>query len=462
MKILGINTEYSNLEYKNFDEFSIKDKVSLFDYDAVIVSTENIAFNYDASYPSMYAGLKALSLDASVGIKSDFERLNKQLIDILKLGKRVYVLLGENPDCYIDTGEKQYSGTGKNRHTKNVVDKFNTMKFFPTNLSFEALIGEEMQLIDNVKYRDLLSCIIKHSQYYFYFESESDELSPLMKIKGTNKVVSAIIPYEKGELILLPHPLLSDFYCDETEWEKSANEILDAIFENEKNYYTNLELLTLPSWSNECLLPQEKKLNSELNRLEEELNALGNEVAKQKELIKEVEKFKLLFTSDGNALEEIVCEVLSKMGFTLLEKERGRTDIIALYNSKPIVFEVKGLKKSAAEKNSAQLEKWASNYLLDNEVQAKPILLINTWKEKKLSDRVSEDFPNQMLEYAKSRNQCLLTTLQLLCIYLEIKKTPPKAKEIILEVINTKGVYDKFRNYTDYIEIKNIEENPNV
>jgi len=55
--------------------------------------------------------------------------------------------------------------------------------------------------------------------------------------------------------------------------------------------------------------------------------------------------------------------------------------LILDYKGKIAVVEVKGLGKSAAENNAAQLEKWVSEYYLTKGIKPKGILIVNAYKD---------------------------------------------------------------------------------
>ena len=115
-------------------------------------------------------------------------------------------------------------------------------------------------------------------------------------------------------------------------------------------------------------------------------------------------------------------------------------------------MEIKGLTGSAAEKNAAQLEKWASDFIDKNEKSAKPLLVVNAFRELPLEQRTEVAFPNQMLSYSKSRNHCLITTTQLLCLFIEITENPDCKDERINELLTTVGVYNRYSDYTNFIK----------
>lgn len=53
-KIVGLNTYFKSLEYENFDEYEFSARISLLDYDAVVINAEYLITNYSTSYDSSY------------------------------------------------------------------------------------------------------------------------------------------------------------------------------------------------------------------------------------------------------------------------------------------------------------------------------------------------------------------------------------------------------------------------
>ena len=113
-KIVGLNTYFKSLEYENFDEYEFSARISLLDYDAVVINAEYLITCYSTSYDSSYQNKPCLSDYNSAQIVEDFKKIEGQIKELLKQGRNVFVLMGNNDNCYIYTGEKQYSGTGRN------------------------------------------------------------------------------------------------------------------------------------------------------------------------------------------------------------------------------------------------------------------------------------------------------------------------------------------------------------
>ena len=105
----------------------------------------------------------------------------------------------------------------------------------------------------------------------------------------------------------------------------------------------------------------------------------------------------------------------------------------------------------AAEKHAAQLEKWASQFLIDHGHQPRALLIVNGYNTLPLDQRTEEVFPDQMLKYSTSREQALITTTQLLCLFIEIQGYPECKEERIQELLSTIGRYNRYTDYSEFI-----------
>lgn len=447
--LLGINTEFESLNYPNFDENSFTSSISILDYEAVVISTDFIRNQYKESSTSPYQNKRLLSEYASSQIKQDYMIMKEQLIELLKQGKNIFVLMGNNENCYIYTGEKQYSGTGKNARATNIVTEFDMYSFLPVKISATHVYGERTEICGKKPYADFFKKTKECYHYAAYFTMPQP--SALLNIYGSNKAISAVFEYENGKIILLPLPYYEDDYIEEKYWKKYGKLYLDALFELSERMSASVDDYVLPEWTNCFSILNEavecEKLEKDLRKLKK----LQESIDKQEDLIRQIQRYKTLITSSGNQLEEIVKLVLSELGFSLFDAEKGRSDIIARYHEVDIVAEIKGVTKSAAEKHAAQLEKWVAQFTEEKEHAPKPLLIVNGFGDTPLLERVEDVFPNQMLKYCEARNHALITTAQLLCLYIEVKSNPSCLDERIHELLSTVGIYQQYQKITDFI-----------
>ena len=93
-------------------------------------------------------------------------------------------------------------------------------------------------------------------------------------------------------------------------------------------------------------------------------------------------------------------------------------------------------------------------FIEEKEHAPKPILIVNGYCDTPLVERVDDTFPNQMLKYCEARGHALITTTQLLCLYIEIKKKPTCAEERIAELLSCVGKYQRYLDYDNYIKLE--------
>lgn len=448
-KIVGMNTCFESLEYENFDEYEFSARISLLDYDAIVINADYLIRCYTSSYESSYQNKTCLSEYDSAQIVEDYDKIKRQIEELLKQGRNVFVLIGNNDNCYIHTGEKKYSGTGRNARQTNIVREFDSYSFLPVRLNVTEVVGEQIDICCSSPYREFFSNTKACYYYAGYFSAPKNSVI-LGKIKGTDKAVTAVIPYSNGKIILLPQ--IREEYKTEDEWKENGKKYLDSLFELNRRLGISDEEMDLPEWVNNVYILDEKAKLKKRNTIENKIEKLQEELENERVAIQAVQKYKLLMTSSGTVLEEIVKQVLGELGFTILEAEKGRSDIIAKYGENAIVAEVKGVTKSAAEKHAAQLEKWVSQYIEENEVSPKGMLIVNGFCDTPLNERLEDVFPQQMLKYCVARGHVLLTSIQLLCLYIEVCKNPTCKEERIVELLSCIGKYERYRETKDFLK----------
>lgn len=209
-----------------------------------------------------------------------------------------------------------------------------------------------------------------------------------------------------------------------------------------------------PEWAAKIYILNEQAELDKKDEIERKIAVLHEELNQQTAQIERIQRYKLLFTSSGSYLEEAVKQVLVELGFILTDAEKGRSDIVAKYGDIDIVAEIKGVSKSAAEKHAAQLEKWVSIFVEENEITPKALLFVNGFCDTSISDRLEDVFPHQMLKYCESRGHALITTTQLLCLYIEANRDPACKEDRIRELLTCVGRYQRYQNISDFLYYK--------
>lgn len=326
---------------------------------------------------------------------------------------------------------------------------FDIMSYLSVKVEYEILSGQEFHIENREPYNSFFTSIKQYISYENIIKC--DFLEKLITIKGTDKCIGGVCNIYNGKIIFIPdfsrkssEMLIFENENVKPETDNRDEVFLDAVFKLEERLVENIEE-QLPDWAESFLILSEDDIKENIFNTEQKLEKLQGELESQKNELKSIQEYKYLLTSSGKTLESIVKRVLKEIGFTLFEVEENRTDVIAKYKNRDVVFEIKGVKHSAAEKNAAQLEKWVSEFISVNNKIPKAVLIVNGYYELPITERNEPIFPNQMLKFSKGREHCLLSTYQLLKLFIEIKQHPEKSEDLINELLTTVGIYDKYK-----------------
>lgn len=439
-KFIGINAMTILQDEDRIVMSAINSKRSLLDFGSVIINPELFLKTYKQN--GKYEDVPILSWDDSRRIVENYSDVKRQLVELLRQGKNIYIFTGFTNKCYRYIGERDLFGNPTDK-----IKLFDLYSFLPVNISLEPIRGTNFELV-NQEFKGYYSSVYLILEYHSIINAEKG--IPFLKIKGTNKVVGTVVPHLNGKIIFLPN-FQYPFVSGGKEGDVIRQCVFDAIYTLEESL-NKKEIIEYPKWIDDYNILSEGDEIVNLKSLEKEKVELQNRIEKQKIRLDILKKYKGLFTSTGHQLENIVKEVLAEIGFKILPSDSRRSDVIAQYENQDVVIEVKGIKKSATEEYARQLEAWNSDFWTETKKVAKCILVVNGFLDKKLEERKEPVFPDAMLKYCIGHEQCLITTTRLLCLFIEITDNPDCKDERVKELLNTVGVYNRYKDYTQFIK----------
>lgn len=124
-----------NIDLKGFDS-----KSSLSDADIVIFDPKIHELYYKHS---TYSGKKSFDLDTSTKMKESAKHWNRELNSFLEAGKNVFIFLRGKEEFYLDSGQRETSGTGRNQKVTHIIDLYDNYKFFPLRLQVHNAEGKK-------------------------------------------------------------------------------------------------------------------------------------------------------------------------------------------------------------------------------------------------------------------------------------------------------------------------------
>lgn len=439
---------------------------SVFDFDVVIWDPARSFESYMGPYgQSHYQGLPSLHENVSVRLRADISRRRAEFAEFVNAGRTLIITMCPPQECYIDTGERQFSGTGRNRVTTHIVSKIDMLSAIPIK-DLEVVRGRGNR-ITYVGDGSIVRLLRKYSQYVEYTAfMPASPVQAYAYVTETERAVGATQQSpNNGHLILLPRIDLknhglefndddSESGSGETEPDEDASEWVDVAPDFQADLLAAVSQLTgeatisRPAWADQFLTDQQQKLRDEISAQQDAIEQSRARLAALQLTDQQLAGRDQLYLGSGPTLEAQVEELLTLLGGETTTPEGNRADLRVTFPEGNAVVEVKGVTKTAAEKHAAQLEKWVSDDHAENDVLPKGILAVNTWREIPLDERTGDDFPAQMLPYCTNRNHCLVTGLQLFVMRTQVEANPDHATEARRALLETTGVlagYDDWR-----------------
>lgn len=200
-----------------------------------------------------------------------------------------------------------------------------------------------------------------------------------------------------------------------------------------------IERAPAPEWADQYSTVVEAEARVALEDMQAQLAAAERNVSTAVGALAAAEMFKPLLYATGDELEAAVKGAFELLGGKSLDVPANEEDLLMDFDGWQGVFEVKGVVKSASQENARQLEQWATKH-----ENAKPILVVNAFRETSPVSRPKESFPAQMVPYSSGREHALMTTVQLYVALDQIQSGVLSASEFLSGLNMTVGVLEGF------------------
>lgn len=486
----------------NFAEvFQLESKASLLDFDIILFQPALGELGWWNDY---YQGKPSLPESRSARLQEAINHWKKQLAEAYRAGKLVIVLLSRLHEVYIDTGRREYSGTGRNRATTRIVDSRSNYDLLPVELPILPAEGEQMKLTGKSELlADYWRQFGEASRYNVLLEKDIGE--PLVVTRSGGKTAGAVIKdtASGGAIVLLPFIDLDDeafseeytpekptddkgslAASEEREGQPAEPEELEDEDEDEDDEDTIeegtmvwtaaglafggrfrdalvrlAELLSSgsettpePEWATDAayVLPRERELRAELLGLEQEVEEL---LKHQVELNNRIEKesgLRRLLFEKGPPLEHAIRDALELMGFHASPFKEGESEFDVVFESAEgrFIGEAEGKDHKAVGIDKLRqlemniLEDFARD---DVDVMAKGVLFGNGHRLAPLAER-GECFTPKVLTAAARGGTALVRCVDLFKVaqYLSGHEDDTFARDCRVTILNSAGAVVQF------------------
>lgn len=427
--IPGDNTEY----------VAITSNQSLADGDIVILEPDISSF---CDYTKSYQGKPSLYESSSFRLKESIQHWQREVAAAVAAGKSVFVFLTQLESVFVDTGERTYSGTGRNRQTTNIVTCVDNYEFLSLPVSVVNSSGKSIRLAPKA---DIIapywSIFGEMTNYQVLIEGKVTQ--PLLLSRDGKRTVGAIIRYKDspGHIVLLP-PLEIDIKSmtekkkEGTFWNKKGmqfgSQLTAALIAVDKQLRAVRQATPTPPWADntEYSLPREAELERKLLKVQEDIQKLiDSKKSLQTEIKKEAELKRLLY-ENGVALEDAIHDALQLLGFATSRFRDTESEFDVVFESAEgrFIGEAEGKDNKAVNIDKLrQLDMNIHEDLSRDEVAepAKGVLFGNAFRLSPPVERACF-FTTKCVSAAKRSGIALVQTPDLFVVAKALKSKPSK------------------------------------
>lgn len=441
----------------DIDYYDLKSKASLLDYDIIIINPDIRQFYYDHSD---YKGKPCLNDSNSFKLKEHLQHWRREIKEATLADKTVFIIMSELDEVFVATGQKDYSGTGRNRSTTRIVEEINNYYLLPlSGLKVTSSVGKEINPCNQniiANYWKLFKDISS-----FKVTLKCEDIEPILVTKSGNKCVGATKKSKssKGALILLPYISFNEekYYFTNREdgkdyWNKEGikdgKKFISSLVEISKTLRNEKQLTPLPEWvnSDEFILPQEQIAQNKIMEIDGKIEKLQKSRERHLQTIKEETILKNLLFENGIPLEEAIHKSLSILGFKTSRYKDQQSEFDVVFESKEgrLIGEAEG--KNAKPISITKMRQLEINILEDYERDevteiANGVLVGNAFRNYEPHER-GDFFTEKCLKAADRNGIALIRSIDLFHITKHFLETNDKAfsskcRELIVE---SKGV----------------------
>ena len=409
-------------------ETAFRSKASLLDWDIILFKP--LISEFIGSYDDQYKGKPSLGDASSFQLKEACEHWRREIKQAIDNGKTVIVFMPPIEEVYVDTGQREFSGTGRNQKTVRIVAQYPNYMALPLSMTLVDASGSAMKHAAHGA--DILAPFWAEfgpvSEYKVLLPEKTD--GTCLVTKSGNRPVGAIIRSKDsaGSLVLLPD---IDFYPDSffeekedeqiwsTEAERFAARLTAAVVALDSALHNSTEIKPEPEWSADpkYALAKEQDLRSKLLEAERQVEEAQKRKEEVLEELKSAGRLRVLLYEKGKQLENGIIEALQLLGFHTAPYRDGSSefDVVFECSEGRLLGEAEG--KDTKAINIDKLRQLAMNVHEDlqrEEVKspAKGVLFGNGYRLTPPTDRKIQ-FTDKCVTAAQSSSTALIATIEL-------------------------------------------------
>lgn len=389
-------------------------------------------------YQSFFEGKPKLSSHASFMAKESMRHWCSEIKSLVEAGKLVVVFLARPIVVFVDTGQREFSGTGRNTRETNYVEQLSSYEAFPVEMNAIPITGNEIRPVaGDLKFlAPYWKEFGKHSFYSTYLEGKFTDI--LLKTRSGDRTVGAAVRVKAGMLLLLPQLNwpgndLAEEDDPEAEFDDEVDETSEMT-DDELAFgrrlistvvniadYLHAEMATTPapvwSQSSDFRFAEEPLLESQIEEKTRQIEILQSEKHDLQCQLDCAGNLRRLLYETGHVLEAQILVTLRLMGFVADSFDDGKSEFDAVFSSNEGRFlgEAEGKDNKAINiEKLSQLERNLQEDFARDEIteHAKGVLFGNAFRLSPLHERGAA-FTEKCITGAKRLGVALVRTQDL-------------------------------------------------
>ena len=232
-----------------------------------------------------------------------------------------------------------------------------------------------------------------------------------------------------GEIVFLP-------LLEELDSKNAINLLLEDLI-------GKTQVTLPPEWISKVKMPFIQEVDSNLEDLLKEIEAIEGKIKDIKAKKEEIESYKKLIYSDGTDLEAIFKKCLMELGGKVEPAKYSNEEYCLIYKNIEYPVEAKGVSKSISLAHLRQLIDYMLKYDEETGKKCKGILFGNPWKNTPIEKRNTNEkpnFPQNVIERAEDMNISLISSVDFFNIFCDFLENKIKGQKILDKIVSSRGL----------------------
>ena len=196
-------------------------------------------------------------------------------------------------------------------------------------------------------------------------------------------------------------------------------------------------------WAVSYSMPGLEELRRERGTLIEQLKQMQSRMLNVENRLSTLNHMKNTLLSGGDDLLDCSMKAMSTLGWKAKQSPSHKDEIWLSAGDKPeALARVIRTPQQPSRSDLAQLAESIITFWGESEVEPKGIMIACAWADTPLAERKETPFPDALVEFAKKKNICLLTTMQVLCAYRDVEFGKASGEDLRKSFLATSGALE--------------------